>query len=60
MLIERPRSGKSSEPNFCVLKITGCFNKTNVSTQKKVLVVCRVLLLPIQEILFSKASVKTG
>jgi len=34
MLVERPCKGKSSEPNFCVLQITGCFNKTDVSTQK--------------------------
>lgn len=59
MLVERPCKGNSSEPNLCVFKITGCFNKTDVSTQK-VLVVCRILLLPIQAILFSNASVKTG
>lgn len=35
MLIERTCKGKSSEPNFCVLQITGCFNKPDVSTQKR-------------------------
>jgi len=34
MLVERPCKGKSSESNLCVKKITGCFNKTDVSTQK--------------------------
>jgi hypothetical protein len=34
MLVERPCKSRSSEPNLCVLKITGCLNTTDVSTHK--------------------------